>query len=108
MRSDGSVVVGFDWSRGNHPLGKPAVIYACFIPLGPKLVVTSDGKHVTVTPSRSTIPPTSKGVVPIHVVAHSPGVAHLQLKILNRYGRLSASAAGPRVVADSTTWHFSS
>lgn len=32
MGSDGSVLVGFDWSTGDHPLGSSVIFYVCLSP----------------------------------------------------------------------------
>jgi hypothetical protein len=83
MRADGYVVVGFDWSRGNHPIGGSAVIYACFYDPGSgSLIVTSDGAGVVVTPLRVSFPAHSNGIVPLHVTAvGAPATASLAVTV---------------------------
>jgi hypothetical protein len=45
MGSDGSVLVGFDWSTGDHPLGSSVIFYVCLSPhTGDTAVVTSDNR----------------------------------------------------------------
>lgn len=50
------------------------------------MVVKSDSARVTITPSRPAIPRTTNGIIPLHVAAHPPGYAVLELRLRSRIG----------------------
>jgi hypothetical protein len=102
---DPGIVLGWDWSTGDHPLNSPATIDVCLAPhLGDVVVVTADARVAKISPRRFTLPESSNGVVPFRVTAIATGTAYLTLRL--HEGKTRATMPGPTIVAAHTDWHL--